>query len=1052
MINFGAVMRKDKLQEGIYEEIVNKNISELIKKDDFIYDIGKLNKEDSSKILANYMANIIRNGLDRIHKNENNKSVDKKINIINKLINVFTEEIDTGFAQELIPLPANQLFSVTNKLNNITTINDKVKIERPATSLANSFLFTGANNDKQLFSEIKKEIISCNKIDILVSFIKVNGLNLIIEQLKDFVNKGGKIRVITTTYMKATDKKAIEILSQLKNIEIKINYNEDKTRLHAKAFIFHRDTGFSTAYVGSSNISVSAMTNGLEWNMKITQKDMPDIFEKMKATFDTYWNNTEFITYDNAQETKLAEALNKKIENKNIYTLDVRPYPFQQEILDAIQADRKIRNQYKNLIVAATGTGKTVISALDYKRYCEENPKKNNRLLFVAHRKEILEQSINTYRAVLKNNNFGELLVGYEKPTKLDYLFASTQSIESKEFTSKIQKDFYDYIVIDETHHISAKTYQSIINHFIPHILLGLTATPERADGSDILKFFNDKITAEIRLPEAIEKNLLCPFYYFGVTDNVDLSSVKWERGKYNIQELNNIYTINEKIAIHRAEMVINSVYKYLPDLEDVKGLGFCVSKEHAKFMSFHFNNHNIKSIALTADSDKETRETAKNKLLSGEYKFIFVVDIYNEGVDIPEVNTVLFLRPTESLTIFLQQLGRGLRLSKGKEVLTVLDFIGQANKKYNFEEKFISLLHKTKRNIVEEINNDFPSLPKGCYITLEKLATKHILNNIKEYYRKNKAHVIGLANFKKDTGLEPTLSNYLTYYKVEPGSIYKKTSFNKLLVSAGIIEEYKEPLYENDYKILMKLSQINSVRFIDFIIKILTSNMGSYSEIDKRMLQMFQFTINFSTSKDITFNEMEKNLLAFKENTMLCKEIVELLEYNKEHIDFIYKEVDLNFSNPLDVYCNYSKEQILAAYDFFSPSSVQEGVKYIEDKKIDLFFVTLNKSEKNYTPTTMYKDFSLNEKLFHWQSQNKISETSTVGNRYINHKNLGSKILLFIRDYKTNKYGTTETYTFLGTANYKSHEGNKPMSIILELDYPIPARFINVTNMLAIV
>ncbi len=1041
-------MKNNNLSEGIYEEIINNQLNKLLNsKTDYILEKDNIDHEESSLILSNYIGNLVREGLQYIHKSDDKENINKKVEIINKIINILAEYTDNEYISSIIPVPAQQLLSLYKKENNIISINDKIKIERPATSLCQSSLFTGAKHEPKLINELKKEISSCHQIDILVSFIKYSGLRLMLDKLAEFTNNGGKLRIITTTYMKATDLKAINVLSSLKNTEIKINYNTKSTRLHAKAYIFHRNTDFSTAYIGSSNISAPAMTTGTEWNIKITQKDMSDTFDKMKATFETYWNDKEFIYYDDTQEEILADALNTILDNTKNFFVDIRPYEFQQEILDALQADREIRNQYKNLIIAATGTGKTIISALDYKRFCANNSKSECRLLFIVHRKEILEQSLATYRAVLKDNNFGELFVDGKKPTQLKYLFASIQTFNSQDLTKYTSKESYDYIVIDETHHASAYTYQNLLDYYKPKILLGLTATPERADGKDIFKYFNHRVSAEIRLPEAIERSLLCPFHYFGVSDSIDYSSITWERGKYKESELNDILTINEISAKTRVNTILQAIEKYITDIEETKGIGFCISKNHAIYMSNQFNNSGIKSIALTSDSDSNLRNEAKNKLKKGEYKFIFVVDIYNEGVDIPEINTVLFLRPTESLTIFLQQLGRGLRNADNKEFLTVLDFIGHAHKKYNFEEKFNSLLHVSRQKMENELNKGFISLPKGCYITLEKKASEYILENIKGYFNKNNLHIERLKTFKEDTGLEPTLKNYLERYNIETGILYKSFSFNQLLFKAGIIERYSEFNYENANKIFAKIAQINSIRFIDFIINILNNNIVIYNDTEKRMLQMFQFTINNNISKDITFNEIINNIDKFKEHKVLCSEMIELLEYNKEKIDFVDKKIKLDFDCPLDVYCNYSKDQILTACDFLSVGSVREGVKYIEDKKIDIFFVTLNKSDKDYSPTTMYKDYSLNEKLFHWQSQNQTSEDSKVGQRYINHNKTGNKILLFVRDEKKNKYGETSTYTFLGTANYKSHEGSKPMNIIWELDYPIPAKYIKETQ-----
>lgn len=764
------------MKTGLYEKPINKKLNKALAEltDNFNVEKEQIDSEEAAGILSKYVKKVVERSLNNI--SESDDSLAKQIELVNKIIGAIKENTSEGITDDLEIAEDKQLLSVTDKTNTIQAVNDKVKIIRPVTSIAQSSLFTGAVHEPQMFSELKKEIFSCNCIDMLVSFIKWSGLRLLMEALTEFTNNGGKLRIITTSYMGATDIKAISELAKLKNTEIKVSYDTKRTRLHAKAYIFYRETGFTTAYIGSSNLSNVAISSGLEWNIKITRQDQPEVLQKVAATFDSYWSSNEFEMYDDTQKPRLAKALQLEkthTEDNSFFAVDINPYPYQQEILDKLEAERTIRNNYKNLIVAATGTGKTIISALDYKRHCSRNSKP--KLLFVAHRKEILEQSIKTFRMVLRDANFGDLFVGDTSPQSFEHLFVSVQTFNAKSLEKYLTPDFYDYIIIDEVHHAPAETYKNILGHFTPKFLLGLTATPERMDGKSIMPYFNNKITAEIRLPEAIERKLLCPFQYFGVTDNIDLSNLRWERGGYNREELSKIYTRQDAEAITRASLIVQAVDKYVTDINEVKGLGFCVSKEHARFMADYFNKCNIPSLCLTGDSPKEERDSAKLKLTNGDLRFIFVVDLYNEGVDIVDVNTILFLRPTESLTIFLQQLGRGLRLADGKECLTVLDFIGQANKKYDFESKFKALLSNTDRNISNEIKNGFISAPKGCYIQLEKKAQEYVLENIRTGFDRKDGLIARIASFAEDTGKPLTLTNFVEHYELNLQAIYKK-------------------------------------------------------------------------------------------------------------------------------------------------------------------------------------------------------------------------------------------------------------------------------------
>ncbi len=1036
------------LNNGFYESVINKLINEeIIKKydkNDKYIDKKSIDKEEGNSVLSKYMSIVINKSLQKI-TGEN--KLYRQVELCNKIVNILIEELKSNDLNDfLINDNAELLLAVLNNVGTALIDDYKNKKVRPITSIATNSLFTGAQNEPSLGSELIKEINTSDRIDMLVSFIKWSGLVQIYEALKEFT-KEHKLRIITTSYMGATDYKAIIELSRLPNTEIKISYDTKRTRLHSKSYMFYRNTGFSTAYIGSSNLSNSALTTGLEWNLKISEYTSKDMIKKFNATFESYWHDNEFYLFnkDNSNdELKLKIALNiNKIGSNNTesqFYFDVIPYSYQTEILDKLQAEREIHNRYKNLIVAATGTGKTVISAFDYKRFVQNHPKSNNRLLFVAHREEILVQSRDCYRKILKDRNFGDLWVGKYEPSQIEHLFISIQTFNSKEFTENIKEDYYDYVVVDEFHHSAAPSYQKLLEYVKPKILLGMTATPERMDDKDVTVYFDNRIAAEIRLGEAINRKILSSFNYFGITDSVTLENIKWRNGGYDVNELEKVYTKDNQ----RANLVIDSIKKYTKDISEIRGLGFCVSKLHAEYMSKYFNNIGIPSIYLTSDSNDNERYSAKTKLENREINFIFVVDLYNEGVDIPSIDTVLFLRPTESITVFLQQLGRGLRLNDGKECLTVLDFVGQSNKNYTFhEQKYRALIGNTHNSIAKEVENEFPNLPKGCFIKLEGIAKEYILESINNAIN-NKRVIVRKIKDYASTRTTLDVIEFCKDYNVELIDIYKSYSFTYLCSEAGIIKDFDYDKYKKESNGISRLLHINSKEWIECILSILKSktfNYNTFNQNEKLMINMFYYTLWQDTLEKMSFSNIEESINKLKECKLLNKEIISILEYNLENISFKEKSMNLEYQCPLKLHCKYSMAEILAAFEenkLDKKSSFREGVLYLKDKKTDMFFITLNKSEEDYSETTMYDDYAIDDEYFHWQSQSGTSDTSLTGQRYINHESMGSKVVLFVREKKSIN-GITEPYYCLGNAKFVSYEGSKPMSIKWKLDNKMP-------------
>ncbi|MEP6792838.1 MAG: DUF3427 domain-containing protein [Saprospiraceae bacterium] len=1032
------------MQLGLYEQLITKLVATRLKeldKDVFYIQENLLEKVEASRVLSRYLAEVIQIALNLITGEE---SVDKQISLSNKIILLLKKELqNSDFEEDLIATEAKILSAIFQKLDaKFSDFEKHLKEITPYTRLSQSELFTGNNAGISLESEIKKEILSSDKINFLVSFIKWTGIRIFEKELVEFTERGGLLNIITTSYMGATDLKAIEYLSSLRNTQIKVSYNTDNERLHAKAYLFLRNTGYHTGYIGSSNLSRSALTNGLEWNLKITTKEVGHIIDKFQKTFDTYWEDNEFESFDGLRDKeKLQLALKAergKDRNDPVAYFDIKPFPFQQEILEKLEVERIIHLRYKNLLVAATGTGKTVVSAFDFKRFRQYYPSAT--LLFIAHRKEILQQAQATFRGILKDNNFGDLWVDGMEPDKYDHVFASIQTLSNRLSGLAISNLFYDFIIVDEVHHIAASSYRPITNYFQPKILLGLTATPERMDGEDILLDFCNTIAAEIRLPEALNRKLLCPFQYFGITDSIDLSNVEWRNGRYSPSELTNIYTRNDK----RVRDIINSLQKYLRDINDVRALGFCVTQEHAQYMANKFTLAGLKADYLVSNRN-ELRESLRFNFIKKNINYLFVVDIFNEGIDVPEIDTVLFLRPTESLTVFLQQLGRGLRLADEKDCLTVLDFVSNSRPEYDFEGKFRALVGKTNTSIKKEIEDDFPHLPLGCTIVLEKIAKEHILENITHAILVTKNSLLNkIRNFQYQTSLPLTLKNFIHLYHIPLPLIYRRGTWRRLCFLAGKLDPFSET---NESEILRAINKkwlaTNSTSYFKFILELaqkgFTISNLELSETEKAMCLMLHYDIWQSSEGH---DSLEQSIEVIGNNKMLVQEIIELMEILLDRIDFMERDIKLSYPQPLKLHSRYTRDQILAAFGFSTfkkKSSIREGVAFSPDKNTELLFITLNKSEEDFSPTTLYDDFAISDRIFHWQSQNAVHPETEKGQSYIHHQKNKKRILLFVREKNDDEFGNTVGSVFLGEAKLIEHYGGKPMSIKWELNEPMP-------------
>jgi superfamily II DNA or RNA helicase/HKD family nuclease len=1032
-----------KLPIGLYEQVISAVVDGQIAEaqlSNLVAETRKLEVGDSHDYLAKYLAGCLRNAFRSLPVEAR---LQKQVELSNQVIDLLAEQVPDAFG------PARDKVARAELLRAIL----QTPMERPDTPLSVSCLMTGTRHDPSLVSQLRKEVATADRVDILCSFIKWSGVRILEDALRMFGAAGRALRLITTSYMGATDLKAVEFLRGIPGASLRISYDTRRTRLHAKAYIIHRETGFGVAYVGSSNISQAALTDGLEWNVKISQSESPHLWDKVCATFETYWNDAEFVPYSEGSREQFRLALAEERagdgeDASGAFFFDIKPYTYQEEILQKLRAERELHGRYRNLVVAATGTGKTVVAGFDYARYKQATagaaPGRPCRLLFVAHREEILKQSRRCFQTVLRDYNFGDLLVGRHEPAGLDHLFISIQSFNSRDISNAVPADHFDFVVVDEFHHAAAPSYRRLLEWVKPRVLLGLTATPERHDELDILTYFENHIAAEIRLPDAINRKLLCPFQYFGVSDEVDYRGLRWQRGGYAIDDLDRVLTGNDV----RARLVIEKVREILLEVGQARGLGFCVSIRHAEYMARVFNESGIPAVALSADSQNELRNTVQQQLITRTINFIFVVDLYNEGVDIPEVDTLLLLRPTESLTVFLQQLGRGLRLHEGKDCLTILDFIGQAHANYNFEGRFRALLGDSNRRVDDEIENSFAHLPAGCVVQLERLAREYVLENIRQAVSHNRNRLVQrIRNFEADTGLVLSLRNFVDYHRLDLDEIYQRDCWSRLCAQAGVRDALAEPDTDRLAKGLRRLQHVNSGEQIKTLLAALPESAANRfvepaDEVQRRILTMLHFSLWARDWRAASLAESVAKLLA---NPVLSSELHELLQYKLDSIDEVAPRVELPFVCPLQLHSDYSRDEILAALGIWTLDAqrdVREGVLFLRELRADVFFVTLNKTEGDYSPTTMYNDYAISETLFHWQSQSTTSAESPTGQRYIHHREDGGTVLLFVREDKR-RNGLAVPYCFLGPTDYVSHEGSKPINIVWRLRHPLPAKLL---------
>jgi superfamily II DNA or RNA helicase/HKD family nuclease len=954
---------------------------------------------------------------------------------------------DYGANIRLLATPAQNLTAVHRKRTAPTA---------PDTGVTSPWLFTAAKASPALLSELRHELGSSDRVNILMSFITVSGIRKIRDILQSITALDGtgqartKLRILTTTYIGATEAQAVDELARLPNCEVRISLDGRRTRLHAKAWIFERDSGFGTAYVGSANLTQAALAGGLEWTVKFAERGQGAMFQQAQAHFETLWHDTEFVAYDPDRpehRTALSLAIAKekgvtKIDQAaNVLSFfDLTPKNYQLEMLEQLQTERE-HGRMRNLIVAATGTGKTVVAAFDYQRISAQYGGRP-RLLFIAHRIEILHQAVRTYREVLRDPSFGQLLSGNNPLNNPDHLFTTIESLHSNELLDRYGETYWHTIVFDECHRLAAASFDAVAKRAKPTILLGLTATPERSDGKPIASYFDARPdgspAVELRLWHALDLQLLAPFEYFACDDNTDLRNIPWRQPGESAM-LDNVLTGNDV----RARMIVNEWRRLCADPRQSKAIAFCASVRHAEFMTEQFNKADLPAMCLTGQSTQAEREAAPRALANGDVCVLVTVDLFNEGVDIPVADTLLLLRPTQSPVLFQQQIGRGLRLSPGKASCLILDFVGQHSAEFRFDHLLGQITGLNRRQLIDGVENGFSQLPAGCYIQLQQRSRDQILSNLRKLIQQNwrrlTAELQAYASLKGRQNVR--LANFLHDQALSIDDIYRSSGhsgWTLLRRAAGLIADDVDPEEEYFGRRFAALLHSNDPAQIALMAKLAATSLDELDSNvhDALRLQMLAYQVDGTAARVGSGRAFAQRLRSNPNSVGELAELAQVLEANALPNG---APVPGLHGVPLCLHGHYRLNEILTAVGFLTAARrpfFNTGVLRLKERKVELMFVTLDK-RSGFHETIAYHDYALSHDLFHWQSQNSAAPTTPIGQQYI--KSVGDTpngwtFQLFVR------IDQDSPYLVCGPATFQSRHGERPMDVTWKLEVPLPA------------
>lgn len=937
------------------------------------------------------------------------KTAPAKIKFLNQIISNFTTN----------QFSDNVLLQVSNNI-----------IDNPLISnirLSDNYLFTN-ENQQALINHLHQEIRTCDEVYFIYPFISNAILNKLRSSFTYALNHNITIHFITTTFddmaLFVNLYALVKIIKKYPNIKVKVENNLEKRseRIHIKAAIFRRNSGFSSAIIGSSNLTQKGLASGREWNIKINEFDNAQLYQNILHQYYKLWNENLVDLSDEQQRLQLMSRLeyNRLLTNSNnqqSLASNYFLYDFQNELINKLKLRRKLKKT-KHLIVMATGVGKTVVSAFDYLNQVEENNNQKLSILFLAHQREIIEQAIITFRKVINDKNFATILNSKKNNFQERHLFATVQTVHRH--LKKFKPQQFDIIIFDEAHHLGAKTFHTILQYFQPQQIIGLTATPEREDNKNIINYFDNEFAHELRLWDAINEKLLSPFDYYCIDDiPADLTGI----------DLNNEQQLFKKLNTDsRNKLLLDVINDYIGFYSNRVCLIFCINITHAQIIVRFLQNQGLKADFLTS-KNQSNRSKIINNFKKKIINYLCVVNIFNEGVDIPEIDTIILLRPTNSKTVYLQQLGRGLRKTENKYCLEVYDLIANIDKKYDITVGIKNLSNSHIINVNKQLINSF-NLPYGCTITLEPRSQNIILANLKQWYQsRNQIYLVihsyyqlyneaGILKILVDYDLTiQEFYNYLNdfYLRVAKNIRNYQAGDNDSNRNQNILKQF---LFLNDYQIVnyfyLRLSQKLDIKAFDY----------HYDNLLLVSLLYEVTSIKVFTNIFPNINEIPCLVNYFIEkNQLIVSELKIILKYKLEHEILLIND-HLQQQYPLLSYqSTFTVRQVLCAINRVNFNKALGPLKIIAFQAGHLTF-NENKSVifadidgANYGKLTSYHELT---KEYYWS----IPENKNINSKLVKDlQDVNIEKLLFLNNDLNKKFKnlSLKLYNFIGIGQYQT-------------------------------